>query len=341
MPRIPKFLTKALNQVLVLCIAGLLQMGVAQNTSPVQGTTQQGSVTADPSTPAAQPPVVPSEPKSTSQAALSVLLIGPGDDLEITVYGAPDLSQHTRVGADGNISIPLIGSVRIAGLSSSEAQAAIETQLQRNNVVNNPQVSVYVKEYSSSGISVVGEVVRPGVYSALGPHRLFDILQIAGGLSDKASGAVTISHRGDTEHPVTVAVSKDPALMARSNIELLPGDTVFAAKAAMVYILGEVLKPGGYILNSTGAVTLLQIVAAAGGPTGSAALGRARMLRRTPTGLQEEPLPLKALLRGKTADIPVSPEDIVFVPSSHTKAVLAASSVVAATAASAAVYRVF
>jgi polysaccharide export outer membrane protein len=341
MPRLPKFLTNVLNQVLILGIVGLLQMGVAQNASPVQDTTHQGNVTTDPSTTAAGPPVVPSEPKNTSQTALSVLVIGPGDDLEITVYGAPDLSQHTRVGADGNVSIPLIGNVRIAGLSSSEAQAAIETQLQRNNVVNNPQVSVYVKEYSSSGISVVGEVVRPGVYSALGPHRLFDILQTAGGLSDKASGLVTISHRGDTEHPVTVAVSKDPALMARSNIELLPGDTVFAAKAAMVYILGEVLKPGGYILNSTGAVTLLQVVAAAGGPTSSAALGRARMLRRTPTGLQEEPLPLKALLRGKTADIPVSAEDIVFVPSSHTKAVLAATSIVAATAASAAVYRVF
>jgi polysaccharide export outer membrane protein len=341
MRRIPKFLTNVSNQVLVLGIVGLLQMGVAQNTSPVQDTTQQSNVPTDPSTTAARPSVVPSEPKNTSQAAPSELVIGPGDDLEITVYGAPDLSQRTRVGADGNISMPLIGNVRIAGLSSSDAQVAIETQLQRNNVVNNPQVSVYVKEYSSSGISVVGEVVRPGVYSALGPHRLFDILQTAGGLSDKASGLVTISHRGDAEHPVTVAVSKDPALMARSNIELLPGDTVFAAKAAMVYILGEVLKPGGYILNSTGAVTLLQVVAAAGGPTSSAALGRARMLRRTPTGLQEEPLPLKALLRGKTADIPVSAEDIVFVPSSRTKAVLTASSVIVSTTATAAIYRVF
>jgi polysaccharide biosynthesis/export protein len=341
MPRIPKFLTNVLNQLLVLGIVGLPQMALAQNTGPVQDTTNQGNAATDPSTTAAQPPVIPSEAKNTSRAVPAELVIGPGDDLEITVYGAPDLSQRTRVGADGNISMPLIGSVRIAGLSSSEAQAAIETQLQRNNVVNDPQVLIYVKEYSSSGISVVGEVVRPGVYSALGPHRLFDILQTAGGLSDKASGLVTISHRSDTEHPVTVAVSKDPALMARSNIELLPGDTVFAAKAAMVYILGEVLKPGGYILNSTGAVTLLQVVAAAGGPTSSAALGRARMLRRTPTGLQEEPLPLKALLRGKTADIPVSAEDIVFVPSSHTKAVIAASSLVASTVASAAVYRVF
>jgi polysaccharide export outer membrane protein len=109
----------------------------------------------------------------------------------------------------------------------------------------------------------------------------------------------------------------------------------------MVYVLGEVNKPGGYILNSTGAVTVLQVVAAAGGPTHLAAVGRARMLRRTPNGLQESPVPLKALLRGKTADIPVLPEDILFVPSSRTKDLVAASSMVASTTATAAIYRVF
>jgi polysaccharide export outer membrane protein len=257
------------------------------------------------------------------------------------VYGAPDLSKHTRVSADGNISMPLIDYVRIAGLSSSEAEAAIEAKLRQDNVLNDPQVSVYVKEYTSSGISVAGEVTRPGVYSALGPHRLFDILQTAGGLSERASGSVTISHRGNDTKPVTVELSKNPAEMVGSNVELHPGDTVFAAKAAMVYVLGEVNKPGAYILNSTGAVTVLQVVAAAGGPTHAAAVGGTRMLRRTPSGLQERPVPLKALLRGKTADIPVSAEDILFVPSSRIKTIVAASTVVATSTATAAVYRVF
>ena len=341
MQRIPNFLSHLLNLVVVLGIVGLLQVALAQSSGPVQDATHQGNVTTEPSRIATRPLAGSPEQKTTPPANSSALVIGPGDEVEVTVYGAPDLSGHTRVSADGNISMPLIGYVRIAGLSSSEAEAAIETQLQQNNIVNDPQVSVYIKEYTSSGISVAGEVNRPGVYSALGPHRLFDILQTAGGLSEKASGSVTISHKGNEENPVTVELSKNPAEMVRSNVALHPGDTVFVAKAPMVYVLGEVNRPGAYILNSTGAVTVLQLVAAAGGPTHTAAVGGTRMLRRTPSGLQELPVPLKALLRGKTADIPVLAEDILFVPSSRMKDLVAASSVVATSTATAAIYRVF
>jgi polysaccharide export outer membrane protein len=329
MQRIPNFLSHLLNPVVVLLIVGLLQVALAQDSGPVQDATHQGNVTTEPSR------IV------TPPANSSALVIGPGDEVEITVYGAPDLSVHTRVNAEGNISMPLIDYVRIAGLSSSEAQAAIDAKLRQNNIVNDPQVAVYVKEYTSSGISGAGEVTKPGVYSALGPHRLFDILQTAGGLSEKASGSVTISHQGNEQNPVTVELSKNPAEMVRSNVELHPGDTVFVAKAAMVYVIGEVTKPGGYILNSTGAVTVLQLVAAAGGPTHAAAVGGTRMLRRTPNGLQELPVPLKALLRGKAADIPVSAEDIIFVPSSRMKEFVAASTMVASASASAAVYRIY
>jgi polysaccharide export outer membrane protein len=90
--------------------------------------------------------------------------------------------MHARVNADGNISMLLVGYIHVAGLSSSEAEGTIEGRLRNENILNDPQVSVYVKEYTSSGISVAGEVTRPGVYSALGPHRLFDILQMSGGL---------------------------------------------------------------------------------------------------------------------------------------------------------------
>jgi polysaccharide export outer membrane protein len=341
MQRIPNFLSHLLNLVVVLGIVGLLQVALAQTSGPVQDATHQGNVTTEPSRIATRPLAGAPEQKTTLPPNSSALVIGPGDEVEVTVYGAPDLSVHTRVSADGNISMPLIDYVRIAGLSSSEAESVIEAKLRENNFVNDPHVAVYVKEYNSSGISVAGEVNKPGVYSALGPHRLFDIMQTAGGLSEKASGLVTISHKGNEENPVTVELSKNPAEMARSNVELHPGDTVFVAKAAMVYVLGEVIKPGGYILNSTGAVTVLQVVAAAGGPTHLAAVGRARMLRRTPNGLQELPVPLKALLRGKTADIPVSAEDILFIPSSRTKDFVAASTTIASTTASAAIYRIY
>lgn len=265
-------------------------------------------------------------------------LIGPGDEIEITVYGAPDLSEHTRVNSSGNISIPLAGNIRVAGLSSSEAEAAIEVHLQKENLVKNPQVSVFVKEYSTSGISVAGEVAKPGFYSAVGPHRLFDVLQEAGGPTDKAASKVVISHRNQKDTTV-LYLSKDPNEMAASNIVLKPGDTVVVPRAGIVYVLGEVTKPGGYVLNSTGGVTLLQVVAVAGGPTHVAASGKTRLLHRTKNGIEEQQVDLKKLLRGRAHDIPVKDEDIVFIPSSAMKSALNAGTLIA-TVGSAAVYHV-
>jgi polysaccharide export outer membrane protein len=254
------------------------------------------------------------------------------------VYGAADLSGRTRVSADGNISMPLIGYVRVAGLSSSEAEAAIEAQLRENHVVNDPQVSVFVKEYGSSGISVAGEVAKPGFYSALGPHRLFDVLQAAGGPTDKAANKVIITHR-DQKDATTLSISKNPAEMAASNVALKPGDTVVVPKAGIVYVLGEITRPGGYVLNSTGGITVLQVVAVAGGPTHVASAGKTRLLRRTENGFQEQRIDLKRLLRGKASDVAVRDEDILFVPSSAVKSALNAGALLT-TASTAAIYRV-
>jgi polysaccharide biosynthesis/export protein len=283
-------------------------------------------------------PVTAPSAQTASRASSSVPVLGPGDELEVTVYGAPDLSRHTRVSADGNISMPLIGYVRVAGLTSSEAEGAIEGRLRENNVLNDPQVSVFVKEYTSSGVSVVGEVVKPGSYSTLGPHRLFDVLQAAGGLTEKAANRAVISHRG-SETPTTVELAKDPGKMAQNNVEVQPGDTVVVPAAPIVYVLGEVSKPGGYVLGSGGGATVLRVVAAAGGPTRGASVGGTKMLRRTQNGLQQIPVPLKNLLRAKAPDMPLEPDDIIFVPSSHLKEVLNATAL-ANTLGTVALYRI-
>ncbi len=272
-----------------------------------------------------------------SAAEGSPLLIGTGDELDVTVYGAPDLSGHTRVGSDGNISLPLVGHIRIAGLTSDQAQQAISDQLQEKHIVKDPQVSVFVKEYTNSEISVAGEVAKPGVFSVLGPHRLLDVLEEAGGLTDKASETITISHRG-TEQMTTVQLSNDPVETAKANIELQPGDTVVVPKAGIVYVLGEVSRPGGYALNSNGGVTLLQVLAAAGGTTQLASLSGTKMVRRTPSGLKEIPVPMKELLHAKTADLRMQAGDIVYVPSSRVKSALNTGALVSS-AGAAAVYR--
>lgn len=342
MQRVPNLLSRLLSLVVIPAVFGFLQLGVAQNISPSQdlGHQEDPAHQKDTSKEPLAPPVQPiaGERGNRIETSSSTLVLGPGDEVEVTVYGAPDLSGHTRVSPDGNISMPLIGYVRVAGLSSSEAEAAIEAELRHNNIVNEPQVSIYAKEYTSSGISVAGEVAKPGFYSALGPHRLFDVLQAAGGSTDRAANKVVISHR-DQKEATTLSISKDPAEMAASNIELQPGDTVVVPKAGIVYVLGEVTRPGGYVLNSTGGVTVLQVVAVAGGPTHLASSGKTRLLHRTGNGFQEQNIDLKKLLRGKAHDISVRDEDILFVPTSGVKSALNASALVA-TGATAAIYRV-
>lgn len=321
--------------IIFLIVFGWQTAAIAQNSNP-QPTPQSGVTPTDPSIMTA-PKVDNSRQNTASPAPSTKLLIGPGDEIEVTVFGAPDLSGHMRVSANGNISLPLVGPIRMAGLSSSEAEAAIEAQLRDKSIVNDPQVSVYVKEYGSSGISVAGEVAKPGFYSVLGPHRLFDVLQAAGGPTERASNRVTISHRGENE-PTTVVLSKDPAEMAVNNVELQPGDTVVVARAGVVYVLGEVGRPGGYVINATGGITVLQVVAVAGGTNHVASAGKTRLLRKTSTGFQEQHIDLKKLLRGQIHDVPVQDEDILFVPSSAIKEALNASSLVA-TAATVALYR--
>jgi polysaccharide biosynthesis/export protein len=250
--------------------------------------------------------------------------IGPGDDLDISVFGLPELSQHARVGNSGDVSLPLVGNLHLAGLSSDEGQVLIERRLADGHFVNNPHVSVYVKEYTSEGISLMGEVNKPGVYPALGAQRLVDLIQTAGGFTDKAGRTVTVTHRDDPKHPVTLTLPDDPAKIAENNIELLPGDAIVVSKAGIVYVVGEVNRPGGFVIEGN-KIMASQVLAMAAGPTHTAALGGTKMIRHTPEGLKDIPLPFKKVLDGKIADIELQADDIVWVPSSKTKGFVGAT----------------
>lgn len=255
----------------------------------------------------------------------TMVRIGPGDELDISVFGLPELSQHGRVGNSGDVSLPLVGNLHLAGLSSDEAQSLIERRLADGHFVNNPQVFVYVKEYTTEGISLTGEVSRPGVYSPLGAHRLLDLIQTAGGLTEKAGRTVTLIHRDNQNYPITLTFSNDAAKTAENNIELLPGDTVVVSKAGIVYVLGEVNRPGGFVIQDN-KITASQVLAMAAGPTHIAALDGTKVIRHTPEGLKDIPLQLKKILRAKTPDVELLPDDIVWVPSSKSKS-LANSSI--------------
>jgi polysaccharide export outer membrane protein len=260
-------------------------------------------------------PNVPSGPSISPQE----IAIGGGDLLNISVYGASDLTQEVRVSPMGDIYLPLIGHVQVGGLTAEQAQAIIEGRYRDGHFINDPHVTVFIKEYATQGVTVMGEVAHPGVYPLLGARRLFDLLAAAGSVTEKAANRATITHRNQPDQPVTVTISKDPAESARSNVEVLPGDTIVVPKAGMVYVVGEVGKPSGIIMDQNGSMTALQAIAIAGGTTPYASTNHSRLIRKIGTGREELPLPLNRILQAKAADVELQPEDIIFVPASAGK----------------------
>jgi polysaccharide export outer membrane protein len=264
--------------------------------------------------------VTPAPAGPTGSAPVN-LVIGKGDLIEVDVYAAPDFDKNVRVDSNGNASLPMIGPVKVEGLTTAQAQAAIAKRLADGQFFNDPQVTVFIKEYATQGITVMGEVQHPGIYPVLGPRTLFDAISLAGGTTPKAGNVVTVTRRAAPRDPTTLKLGTGGANSMESNVDIFPGDTVVVATAGIVYVVGAVRTPGGYVMDN-GKMTLMQALAMAQGPSNTAALNRAKLVRRTPTGQQELPLPLNNIVAGKQSDIPLQAEDIVFVPNSTSKSAM-------------------
>ncbi len=258
-------------------------------------------------------------PADAAAAQTQDIQIGAGDLIEIRVFGVQDLAQETRVSGTGDISVPLVGPVHVAGLTQSEAEALIANKLRDGGFIKDPHVSVFTKEYATQGISVLGEVSRPGVYPLLGPRKLFDVISMAGGLTTRAGKQITITHRDDPGDPLKIQLTGDPAKTAGTNPPVTPGDTIFVAKAGVVYVVGDVAHPAGFIMDNNERLTVLQAIALAGGTNKTASLRSARIIRKGPSGIQEIPMPLNKILSADAEDVPLQPEDVLFVPLSRAK----------------------
>ena len=250
------------------------------------------------------------------------LLIGPGDLLAINVFNIPELTQTVRVSDTGDAVLSLIGNMHLAGMTVSEAATALENEYRNRNMLVDPHVSILVTEYATEGVSVLGEVTRPGVYPLLGPHTLMDIISAAGGLTPSAGGTLTIRRRSGAEQMVELNAN-DPQKALAQDVELQPSDMVVVARAAIVYVVGDVGKPGGFSMQNNGRITVLQAIALASGANKTAALGHAKVIHKTPSGYQGADIHLSQVLQGKAPDMALAPEDIVFVPNSKLKSAVA------------------
>jgi polysaccharide export outer membrane protein len=278
---------------------------------------------------AASPNQQPTDPHAQTAAPASTvagdqpdssLRLGSGDLVEVSVYGVPELSTKTRVGSNGDVYLPLVDYVHVAGLTTEEAQAVIERRLEEGGFLKNPHVALLVDEYTSQGASVLGEVTKPGVYPVLGQQRLFDLISAAGGFSEKAGPSITVTRRNQADKPITVPITRNLTENPDSNMAILPGDTVFVRKADIVYVVGEVGRPSGFLMDN-GSLTVLQAIALAGGTTRTAKLGSAAIIRKGPSGMTQAPVHLNAMLAAKAPDMPLQADDILFVPTSTGKLV--------------------
>lgn len=254
----------------------------------------------------------------SSNAAL-VLRLGTGDLLEVNIFsgfGLPEVTWKGRVGSSGNIALPFIGDLHVLGLTTEEAQASIEKRFKDADILKNPQATIFISEYASQGVSVLGEVTKPGVYPLMTSRRLLDLLSTAGGFTPTAGKAIIITHRNSPLESATVLLSKDPSQNVAANIEILQGDTIVVSKAGVVYVVGAVVKPGGFTMDANDGLTVLQAIALAEGFKPDAASSRSRLIRKTATGPEETPIPLSKIVASQAPDVKLRPDDIVFVPSS-------------------------
>jgi polysaccharide export outer membrane protein len=261
----------------------------------------------------------PTSADSSGHANAHELTIAAGDLLDVSIFDSVELSSKARVDPSGNLTLPVGGIVHVAGLTAEAAATAVEKRMRDEDIVKVPHVTVFVLEYATQGVSVLGEVNKPAVYPLLGSHGLLDLISAAGGSTPNAGKAVTITHRGDPSHPVTVQLESKPGSIENFNPDIEPGDTIVVARAGLVYVVGDVVKPGGFVIENNDRLTVIEAVALAQGINHTALLNSSKIIRKTATGREELPMPLSRILANKAPDVPLEDGDILFVPFSASK----------------------
>jgi polysaccharide export outer membrane protein len=311
-----------LHMMVAMCVSVSSGMGLAQVAAP--------QATGRPLPPAAGAPSVQQES----------LLIGPGDVLHVQVVEAPEMEQHVRVTDNGMIPLVGAGDVKVGGMTVAAAETAIHDHLISTHYMNHPQVVVTVEQYATETVSVVGEVSRPGAYPITTPRTALDVLSFAGGITNVADRNILIQRHGSKDEAVAYFVSNDPKQAVASQVMVNPGDTVIVPRAGIVYILGDVNRPGGFAMsNNQDHMTLLQALSLAGGVQHSAKQGHARLIRVAEGTSHAQELNLGEIQKGKRPNPTLYAGDILYVPFSWAKNfVTSGAPGIAASASSAMVY---
>jgi polysaccharide export outer membrane protein len=268
------------------------------------------------------------------------LLIAPGDLLGVYVFDTPELEQHVRVNDSGKVPLLLVGDVQVAGLTVAQADRVVEQDMISGKYMVHPQISIRVEQYMTQNVSVLGQVRNPGAYAIATPRPVMDVLTLAGGLTDSADRQVTIQRHNDPSKKLQFFLSNNSNDALQSQVLVYPGDTVVIPRAGIVYVLGDVGHPGGYpMATNDSQITVLKAMSLAEGTNKTALVSGTRLIRKDAAGnLEDIPLHFSDIQKGKSPDLALKADDIVYVPSSKAKNIAMNVTGIMAAATSAMVY---
>jgi polysaccharide biosynthesis/export protein len=269
----------------------------------------------------------------------SQIRIEPGDLLSVNVYDTPELSDGYRVDPAGDLTLPLCGKVKVQGLTATEAARLLETTLRDGQVLVRPQVNVDVQQYAGQYVTVLGEVGSPGRVTVIAPTKLSEVLAQVGGLTPVAGTRIKIRHGVDDAAPeMDVPYSRSESNQQTGSILVRPGDTVLVPRAGIVYVLGAVFRPGGYLMQEDGKLNVAEALALSGGTVLQAKTNGLRVIRRNPDGtVLDFALSYDGIAKGSQTPLELQAQDVVYVPMNKLKATLSDATGILSAAASAAI----
>jgi len=245
--------------------------------------------------------------------------IGPKDLLDISVFGLDELTKTVRVSEDGKISLPLVGEVEVEGITKTELEKKLG-QLLEEKYLQNPQVTVFISEYQSKRVSVLGAVRNPGPYELLGRRTLLQVISQAGGITNESGKEIIVIREVEDGVSTSLKISIEDLFLkgdARLNIPLQPDDIVNIPidRIVNIYVFGQVRNPGALGVKRSNIPTLLQAIGQAGGFSERASKGKVLIKRIDDDGKEIRiKVNVKSIIKGKRKDIQLLENDVVIVP---------------------------
>lgn len=313
----------------IVLLLAVIHLGAQQRSTPAQPVPSQPFS-------AVAPPAASTTPNAAPATVPSTYLLGPDD--QITLQG-PEMDEIVnkpyRIDPDGYISVPMLGRIKAGGMTLGD----FETDLNRtaSKYVRDPQLVASVAEFHSQPISVVGAVNQPGAQQLQGKKTLMQVISMVGGFRSDAGNTISITREvqwgvlplpnatTDATGKYSVAEISIPELMQEKtpqfNILIMPNDVITIPVSETVYVVGDVHKPGGFLLGEHKNMTVLQAVAMAEGIGGTSDAKHSRIIHHAAdsTLRNETPVNVKLILAGKAQDMPLDGGDILFVPGSLSK----------------------